>query len=358
MAKGFDELIGNETVKSYLQRLIQSNQIPNALLFSGLDGIGKGLFAKTFAAQLLHTDNLENHPDYRVYTPEGKIGKHSIDSLREFSNEVYLPPYSGNYKIFVIHEADRMQTYGANALLKTLEEPAPQSLIILLTSAIERLLPTILSRCSTVRFQAISEPELSLFIRKKYHKTDADAAQIAQMAHGSLSAAERLMGNEGDPLRQMILQTLVGGKMNSYAQLQSTAQVISQSIEKMLKEEEEESEKLREQKYPNGLTAVQTQALQKEQEGLLALRLSQKAELIFETILSWHRDMHLLSVNGDRSYLLNPDKRDEVEQSLQRGEMLSLEYLQKVLKEAALSIERSTPLKNCLEHLFLQTQLR
>lgn len=135
----FEKIAGNSRIKDYLQRFpIKSH----SLLFAGPDGVGKKLFAQAVAESLL---GAPHHPDLHMYRPEGKTGMHSILSMRQLSEEVYLAPFSGQRKVFIIDDADRMQNVGANALLKTFEEPAKDSVIILISSRPSALLPTILS---------------------------------------------------------------------------------------------------------------------------------------------------------------------------------------------------------------------
>ena len=136
----FEDIVGNDQIKEYLKRMVEQRAVANSLLFAGPEGIGKSLFAHALAKMLLGSDS---HPDLHVYRPEGKIGMHSIDSMRQFSEDVYLAPFQGQWKVFIIHDAERMLTYSANALLKTFEEPAKDALIILLSSAPAALLPTI-----------------------------------------------------------------------------------------------------------------------------------------------------------------------------------------------------------------------
>ncbi len=77
---------------------------------------------------------------------------HSIESVRNFIHEVSMAPYGSKYKVFIIHDAERMLPTSANALLKTFEEPSKNSVIILISNHADILIPTILSRCTVVRF--------------------------------------------------------------------------------------------------------------------------------------------------------------------------------------------------------------
>ncbi|HEY4831424.1 MAG TPA: DNA polymerase III subunit delta', partial [Waddliaceae bacterium] len=106
-AKYFKDIVGNEPIKRYLCHVVEKGTIPQSLLFAGPEGAGKRDFAVAFAQTILGTDKFP-HPDVRVYKPEGKIGLHSIQSMRQFCAEVYLAPFEAKRKIFIIHDAHRM----------------------------------------------------------------------------------------------------------------------------------------------------------------------------------------------------------------------------------------------------------
>jgi hypothetical protein len=145
-----------------LHELIQSGRIPPALLLCGPKESGKQEAAYTFASHLLDTPKkIDHHPDLHLYFPEGKIGLHPIESIRNLSQDVALVPFIGKWKIFIIHEAEAMLPTSSNALLKTLEEPTPQTVIILLAEHPERLLPTVVSRCYTLMFSTQQRNKLS-----------------------------------------------------------------------------------------------------------------------------------------------------------------------------------------------------
>ena len=217
----FEHIIGNEQAKTYLKTTAEKGTVGNSLLFAGPDGIGKSLFAEAFAhllicqsdPQNIHKRKIDagNHPDIRIYRPEGKVGMHSIASMRLFSQEVYLAPCESKWKIFIIHEADRMLTYSANALLKTFEEPAKDAVIILISSSPEALLPTVLSRCRTIHFHPLAEQEVTSFIEKRCQKSPQEAQTIASMAQGSLGQAVRLAAEGKSPLRAATLDFLSKG---------------------------------------------------------------------------------------------------------------------------------------------------
>lgn len=359
----FSHIIGNESVKNYLTSMFQRDAIAQSLLFSGPEGIGKSLFAEAFAKLILCRDDPEGHhrykceahvhPDLHIYRPEGKIGMHSIDSMRQFSEEVNQSPFEAKRKVFIIHDANRMLTYSANALLKTFEEPAPHSIIILLSSAPEALLPTVLSRCRTIRFQPISEIDIAKLLMQRFHMDAGKANGLAKMSQGSVGRAFRLAEHGKDPMREHILGILGRGRRLHYPQLLASVKEISALIESEQKQFEESAHAEMRKSYPDGLTSIQQHALEKEIEGALAMRQSEKMHGIMDTISIWYRDMHLMHVNGNREYLLHQDYAAEIEQALQRGEMISLKAVQAAIGQANLALARSTPIAHCLETLLL-----
>lgn len=353
----FDTLIGNDTLKAYFKRLIEKERVGHAFLFSGPEGIGKSLFAQVLAEKMMmqgESKRKSSFPDIHHYRPEGKLGLHSIQSLRSFGAEVYQPPYESKWKVFIIHEADRMLSYSANALLKSFEEPPPQTLIILLSSAPNALLPTILSRCCHIHFHALSQKQIEAALQEKYQLGPEEASRIASLAQGSLGRACRLVEQKGDPIRELLLEKLSQFENYGYKELLQMIKAIAEQIENSKKQVEE---LLKEELFSmpkENLTAIQLENLEKELEGALSLRTVAEMDAIFHHILSWYRDLHLLKLNGSEAYLMNKDYASKLLHQLQKREVLPLEKVQKWIEEARLSLQRSTPINLCLENLFLK----
>lgn len=360
----FNQLIGNSSIKTYLTRMIEKRAISHSLLFAGPEGVGKSLFAHALAAlticgqeeQSYHRRKIEsgNHPDIRIYRPEGKLGLHSMQALRQFSEEVYVPPYEASWKVFIVHDAERMLSYSANALLKTFEEPPLHTMIILLSSAPASLLPTILSRCRTLHFQSLTEGEIAQFLREQHQLTEQEAGRLAQLAQGSLSRAILLLKQKGDPNRELLLKMLSQGKGGAYKTLTSTVQSLVDQIETSKKQAEEAAKEELYKMPIEHLSAHQSHLLEKELEGRVTMSLFTEVNALFEHLLSWYRDLHLLHLKGGLSYMINKDYLTELEQVVQQGDLLALETVQKAIQEAHLALQRSTALSICLENLFLK----
>lgn len=364
----FSTIIGNDHIKEYLTRLIGKQRFGHLLLFAGPEGVGKTLFAEEFAKRVLTLDdpqgrhlyklNAGTHPDLHIYRPEGKIGMHSIAAMRALSEEVYLPPYEAARKVFIIQDADRMLSYSANALLKTFEEPAPETLIILVSSSPEQLLPTILSRCSTFHFHALSTSELVQLLTTQKNLPAEEAQRIARLAQGSAGRADRLSRQTEDPLRQAVLKMLALGRFESYSALLAKVKELADFMESSTKNAEAASKEELLKGYCDKLSAVQRESLEKEIEGVAAMRLQREAEAFFDLLLAWHRDLHLLSVKGDHKLLLLPDYLKELQQALSANpKLLPLETLFEAIKTAKLALARSTGLALCLENLYLRLNM-
>lgn len=363
----FDHIVGNQQAKAYLSRIAERGTVGNSLLFAGPDGIGKSLFAEAFAKLVicqndplgLHRAKIEsgNHPDIRVYRPEGKIGMHSIGSMRQLSEEVYLAPYEADHKVFIVHEAERMLSYSANALLKTFEEPSEDTIIILVSSAPASLLPTVLSRCRTVFFHALTEEEIASYIVQRCGLAENDAKMIASLAQGSIGKALRLVQQEKNPLRSMLIDLLSNGGVSTYKQLSASANAIAERVEAEKKDIETDIRTTLLRGVGDNLSAVQKQSIEKEIEGAVSMHASQAAQALFQTILAWYRDLQLIGVNGNREYLMNRDYAAACEQSYQRGHNLPIESVQKAINEARLALDRSTSLHITFENLFLKLNL-
>lgn len=359
----FSSLVGNETIKRYLQRMLEKKAIGNSLLFAGQEGVGKGLFAHVLAAQLMSGQGEERHhskikkgqhPDIHVYRPEGKLGLHSIQSLRELSEEVYLPPYEADWKVFIIHEAERMLTYSANALLKTFEEPPHRTVIILLSQSQAALLPTIVSRCRTLHFQSISQSDIEQVLAQRT-ELDREAIQrMASLADGSLGRALSLAHKGGDPIRLPLLDALSNLPLANYKALGAVVERIVEEIESSRKQAEEAAKEELLRVPRDSLSAAQQHSLEKEIEGFSTLALVQEAQALFNQLLAWYRDLHLLQLTANKAYLIHADYIEQLEQAVQRGNLVPIEKVQKAIDEARLALQRSTSFTICLENLFLK----
>ena len=182
----FERILGQVYVKSKLKRAIETGNITNAYLLTGPEGVGKKMVAEDFAESLLGL-RLENSPDYKCIGVKKGENNIKIAQIRDMIGDMSIKPY-GDYKIFIIDDADKMTIQAQNALLKTLEEPSAYGIIILVTRNDQALLDTIRSRCLEIKFAPLTNREIRAILSEK--GIDDDQAQVASIfSRGSASRA-------------------------------------------------------------------------------------------------------------------------------------------------------------------------
>jgi DNA polymerase III delta prime subunit len=205
----FKNIIGHQTTLDRLRKLLSSKSVPHALLFSGPSGVGKRLIARRFAASLI-TDELQRatslnneeivkqtnlvslgtHPDLHLVDIEADKKDISVSAIRDLKNSLQLMPYYGVSKVGIIDKAHRMSPSASNALLMTLEEPSPNTYLILISEAPHRLPETIQSRCQSVNFGELSQNELYSILNDLFNNLEIDIATINELikwSDGSLT---------------------------------------------------------------------------------------------------------------------------------------------------------------------------
>lgn len=207
----FSEIMGHDDIKEHLQTAIRKDEPFHAYIFQGEVGCGKETMARTFAAGLQCTSEEEtrpcgqcpsckqvdsgNQPD--VIWVNRELSSIGVDDIREkVVGDISIKPFSSPYKIYIIPEAEHMTEQAQNALLKTIEEPPEYGIIILLTSNMNALLPTIQSRCIKLEFRPLSTATIEKYLIEKYHVADYRARTSAIFSQGNLGKAIRYIESE------------------------------------------------------------------------------------------------------------------------------------------------------------------
>ncbi len=125
-----------------------------------------------------------------------------VDQIREMQKQLSLRPFEGKRKVVIIAEVENMHPASANSLLKTLEEPPPDSNLILTTTDMNRLLPTVVSRCQQIRFGRIPSRLIERRLRENYQIPEGEASFYARISNGSLGRALDFVGGEREDVRQ------------------------------------------------------------------------------------------------------------------------------------------------------------
>ena len=204
----WQQIRGHDVVVEQFRRSRAAGRLASTFLFVGLPGIGKRTFADKLAQALLcergRPDQLEpcgtcssclmclggTHPDVEVVSrPAGKssiplellIGDKEHRNQEGLCHRISLRPFRGGYKIAIIDDADDLNQEGANCLLKTLEEPPPRSVLILIGTSEQKQLPTIRSRCQVIRFRPLPDDVVRQLLQQGPWGLDAGQAQ--ELAH-------------------------------------------------------------------------------------------------------------------------------------------------------------------------------
>lgn len=240
----FDNLIGNDKIKELLKSTVTTNNVLHSYLFTGVDGIGKKLFAKEFAKMILCSGNDkpcktcksciefegESHPDFLQIEPEdNKTIK--IEQIRYLQEKIAEKPVTSDKKVYVINDCDTMTKEAENALLKTLEEPPIYSTIILITSNESKLLTTIKSRCTKIAFNSLSEEEVKTYLLQNGLDSNMTQSMIAQCG-GSIGKALKIE-DEKDNYKQ-VEQLIQNIENNSITKIWRNADILYGAKEKII----------------------------------------------------------------------------------------------------------------------------
>jgi DNA polymerase III subunit delta' len=253
-----EAVLGQTHAIGMLGSALKSDEIHHAYLFSGPDGVGKELAAIAFAQALLCERKPQQgcgecstctriakhgHPDVVWLMPEdemiarGLAGRSDfanvpsreikVEQVRSLQERISLRALEGRRKVAILASAEQMNPQAQNALLKALEEPPPETVLILISSAADRLLPTIRSRCSKVSFVALPLTLIASQVEQRRKLDPQTSTLIAVLSGGSLSRALALDARRLAQRKELIqLFETTGGNLSS---LLSFAEVFGSS---------------------------------------------------------------------------------------------------------------------------------
>ena len=203
----FKDIIGQESIKKHLQTAIKTGNLSHAYIINGEYGSGRQTIASALAKTIQcqsKTDDTDacgvctsckqaeshNHPDIKYITHDKT--SISVNDIREqLNNDISIKPYSSEYKIYIIPDANKMTEQAQNALLKTIEEPPVYAIIILLTENCDSLLPTIRSRCVTLAMNPVEKDKICTYLENKFQLEPEQAQIAANYCQGNIGKAIR-----------------------------------------------------------------------------------------------------------------------------------------------------------------------
>lgn len=219
----FRDVIGHRRLVGLLSQAVARGWLPPSLILAGPAGVGKRLVAMATAQALncqehgLGPDACGTcrscsriarglHPDVLIVEP-GDTGSIRIDQVRDLTDRVGYRPFEGVRRVVIIDEADAMVPAAQNALLKTLEEPPPASVFMLVTSRPDILLMTVVSRCPRLRFRPLTADEVAAVLMR-LGRSEAEAYAAAATSRGSVSRALEASAGELVEARETAVRVL------------------------------------------------------------------------------------------------------------------------------------------------------
>ena len=317
----FAEILGHDRIIEVLRRSLRGGKTAHSYLFEGVAGCGRKKTALSLVQALFCTTTTDdacgvcsscrkidggNHPDIHQIAPLPDKRDISIEQLREMQHILSLRPYEAPRKVCIIDPAERMSVNAANSLLKTLEEPPGNALIILLTENAGMLLPTVRSRCQLIRFAPLS-PEHLLLLLERSGMAPETAALVAPMSGGSLQRALELDNEALAARREAVLTRVAQLNIQQIATVFDAAEELSGNRDATLE--------------------------------------------LLDMLLSFFRDVvHLGTGSGE---IVNRSFRDAIEAiAAKRSFPRNLELLESIY-ETRRDVQRNANPKLALDHLFL-----
>lgn len=314
----FNDILGQEKPVEMLKGYLAESQLSGAYLFTGPEGVGKKLLAKTLSKTVncleLTSDSCDRcsscrkiesgqHPDIHII--ENGDDDIKIESIRQLQKEIYLRAYEAKVKVFIIDNCHKLTSEAQNALLKVLEEPPKNSLIILITDKPGLLYKTIISRCRTLRLEPISRGIAEDILKNNYKLDNQLSHFLSYFSEGRIGYALRLKDTDIFSQKNRVIDKFV---------LSRAANLESFSLQK-----------------------------KDEFKGFLNI------------LATWFRDIYLLKTGVAHSELINFDRKNDLLKAMGSFTFLELNAILDTISDSFNYLEQNINSRLILHNLGAQT---
>ena len=324
----FDDVPGQEKVKEMFARALRERTLSHAYLLSGPEGLAKTAFARELAVALVSAcggcgacAECERarrgiHPDLHVVEREGDLIR--FEQVGPVIADLGLKPFSGSRRVWIIPEVEYLHPAAANKLLKSVEEPPDYVYFLLVTDRLERVLPTIVSRCQLVEFRPLSDAVVAAYLRESHGLDGVAAEALARLSGGAVERAARLAGDadrRAEYLKQVAL-LLAGVRGDKAADAQRAFIGVLERHQKQIKDDAQEQLKVRvaelerqfQDKRDRDWYVKKAEERAKREEARLRRVAAQDA---VDLLGAWVRDLWVVAC-GASDVLWNCDRADEL----------------------------------------------
>jgi DNA polymerase-3 subunit delta' len=322
----FSQIVGQDRAIRSLRSSLRKGAISHAYLFFGPEGIGKKLTAFGLAKAVNCLQQVEDfcgscdacrriekglHPDFFFVEPEGVNVK--VDQLRDLQSSIRYRPYLAKKKVCIIDQAERMTSSAANSILKTLEEPPLDTIIILVSSSLEQILPTIRSRCRTIQFSPLLIRDLERLITEKMALPPEKARVLAILAAGSIGRAQVLDLATLQEKREELFKLMKGLSSSS-------------AIEVLFNQ----AKKLADGKNPDDL------------------------HQFLDLWVYWYHDLWKYQISGDEKNLINIDQIENIRQQSRKLPSHQIEKNIQLIEDTCTALQRNANKQLALEAMMMR----
>jgi DNA polymerase III subunit delta' len=286
----------------------------HAYLFHGPAGVGKRSAALAFAGALLGDERRvvdRTHPDLYLVEALGEFIR--IDEVRALHHDLHMRPYEGDRRVYVLLDAHRLNEDAADALLKDLEEPPEYATLVLVADELGPLPETIRSRCQLVPFGRLSEAAVRSWVGEHAPElSETRVAVLARVAGGRLDRAARLLDDEAEQRRAVLIEAARGAYLDPEFEPADAAEaILAGAAARGTVAREREEELLEGRELP---TREAEQRVRRAQRG------AERDEFLasLEELAAWYRDLVVVAAGAERA-VVYADRLDDLRADVARG---------------------------------------